>query len=56
MPVAPFRPDVRENIRRSENDIQRMSSDMKETVLLTREVIQASRARMHEADRLLKQR
>jgi hypothetical protein len=54
MATAPFRPDVRDSIEQAGNDMHRMASDMKHTVVLTRAMIESTRVCMLEADRVLK--
>jgi hypothetical protein len=54
--TAPFRRVLLDSIQHADNDVQGIVSDMKETVTVTREMIEASRAHMREVDRLLAQR
>jgi len=62
MATAPFRPDLVEYYLQTDDDVHRMAREMHETVIVTREMIRVSRARMQqtdcllETDRLLKQR
>ena len=53
MAKAPFRPDLAENYKRTNDDLHRMASDMMETVIVTRDIIKSSREQMRQADRLL---
>jgi hypothetical protein len=54
--AATSRADLIESIQQSNNDLRVIVSDMKETVALTREMIDGTRARMREADDLLERR
>jgi len=56
MATAPFRPDLIESAIRDDDAMHRMAAAMHETVVVTREMIEATRARLREADRILRQR
>jgi hypothetical protein len=53
MAAPVLRPELLVSIQQTDH-MRRMASDMRKTVIITREIIAASRVLMTEADRLLK--
>ncbi len=56
MAKAAFRPDLLNSVDRTTGEMRRLASDIDEIVIVTRELIEATLARIREADRLLQQR
>lgn len=53
MSNSPLRADLVESIRKSTSHMHGTASDILETVILTRQILERSRGLMHRADQLL---